>query len=86
MPQKALKTHLDSLRSELAQADSLDAETRQMLAELAASIEKTLSSTATNHDSLRERIESTTLEFEARHPNFSRILSEVSDTLAKLGV
>ncbi len=86
MPQEALKAHLEKLRGELDRADSLDAETRETLAELEASIERILSEGAPSRDSLRKRLETTTLEFEARHPNLSQILSDVSDTLAKMGV
>ncbi len=86
MPEKALKAHLEELRTELEQAESLDADTRRTLAELADSIEKVLSDRAGAHESLQDRIESTTLEFEARHPGFAQILSQVSDTLAKLGI
>lgn len=86
MPQKALKLHLDQLRQELAETDTLDDETRQALADIAARIEQLLASSDAEPESIRERLESTALRFEAEHPNLARLLGELSDTLAKLGV
>ncbi|HLF10610.1 MAG TPA: DUF4404 family protein [Gammaproteobacteria bacterium] len=83
-----LKTQLDRLHRELVSARSLDPETRKLLETIARDIEQALHG---KHDtqSLREplqRIETATLRFEAEHPALSRILSEVADTLAKIGV
>jgi len=86
MPKRALKSNLDALRKELAEAETLDAKTRDMLGEVAVDIEQVLAETASDYESVRERIKAATLEFEAEHPGFARILSEVTDALAKLGI
>lgn len=86
MSQNELKSHLNQLRRELADAQELDAETREALSDIAARIERLLGTSGAGHESLRDRLESTALRFEAEHPNLARLLGEVSDTLAKLGV
>lgn len=86
MPKRALKSNLDALRKELAEAETLDAKTRDMLGEVAIDIEQVLAETASDYESVRERVKAATLEFEAEHPGFARILSEVTDALAKLGI
>ena len=86
MPKRTLKSNLDELRKELAEAETLDAKTRDMLGEVATDIEQVLAETVSDYESVRERLKAATLEFEAEHPGFSRILSEVTDALAKLGI
>jgi hypothetical protein len=76
------------LHEELRSAGSLDAETREMLETVARDIERTL---AGEHDadSMRERLdrlEGAAVRFEAEHPAFSRVLTEVTDALTKIGV
>lgn len=86
MTKRALKSSLDELRKELASARSLDADTRTELAELADTIEQVLEDAGKDHASARELVEDATLRFEAEHPRFSRILGELTDALAKLGI
>jgi hypothetical protein len=85
MPKQTLQTSLDQLREQLADAHSLDAETRQKLADVAETIEDVLAAPAPDYQQAHESVQSVALEFEARHPRFARILSEVTDALAKLG-
>lgn len=86
MPTEALKKSLSELRAELAQRRQLDDETREQLAEVADAIEQLLDEPSGNFAETSARIESAALAFEARHPAFARILSEVTDALAKLGI
>lgn len=58
-----------------------------MLEAVANDIEQALE--GGGHDdpnTVRERIDSAAVKFEAEHPQFARILSEVTDALAKIGV
>ena len=90
MSLNALKANLDQLHEALAAAQNLDAETREQLAEVAAQIERILAKTEAraevDHSAARDEVEATALRFEAEHPNFARILSDITDTLAKLGI
>jgi hypothetical protein len=86
MPKQTLKLKLARLREELAQPGSFDEETRRQLAEVADTIEKVLGTPEPDYEEAQEAVESIALEFEARHPRFARILSEVTDALAKLGI
>jgi hypothetical protein len=86
MPEQTLKTHLDQLRQHLADPASLDEDTRRQLAEVADTIETVLDESDPDYGAAYSSIEEAALRFEARHPAFSRILSDVTDALAKLGI
>jgi len=86
MPTEALKTKLKPLRAELRAANTLDSATRNQLSELADEIESILDESASDHESIRRRTEDAALRFEAEHPRFAGLLSEVTDALAKLGI
>lgn len=86
MPRKALQLNLDRLREQLTNADDLDDATRRELAEVAETIDDVLGADAPDYQTAHMRIQDAALEFEARHPAFARILSDVTDALAKLGI
>jgi hypothetical protein len=86
MPKQSLKSQLDQLRDELADADSLDDDTRALLVEVADEIDQVLDETDPNYRSLRDRIEAATVRFEAEHPRLAGILGNITDTLAKIGI
>jgi hypothetical protein len=86
MPKTSLQAHLDQLRRELADAEQLDRDTRALLVEVAEDIDQILEESAPNYDSLRGRIEAAAVRFEAEHPRFAGIMSDITDTLAKLGI
>lgn len=86
MPREELKRQLDRLHAELAAAPELDAETREMLEAVAKEIERTLEGRHDEPHTVRERVEGATVRFEAEHPRFARVLGEIADALAKIGV
>ena len=86
MPKETLKNNLELLRRELKDSDEIDDELRQELSEVAATIERILDEPAPDYQSARRSLERRALRFEADHPAFSRVLSEVTDALAKLGI
>lgn len=86
MAKETLKRNLTRLHDELASSDSLDPETRALLAHLADDIERVLAEEPHDTEHLRSRIESAAWQFEASHPALARTLSELTDTLAKLGI
>jgi hypothetical protein len=85
---ETLRRNLDRLHEELASGRALDPETREMLETVANDIERTLRGEH-DADSVRERLdrlEGAALRFEAEHPSFARVLTEVTDALTKIGV
>jgi hypothetical protein len=86
MPTQTLKNSLARLREELEEPTELDAETRQQLAEVADTIEHVLNEPKADFRQAYTHIEDVALGFEARHPAFSRLLSDVTDAIAKLGI
>jgi hypothetical protein len=91
MPKKALQQQLSELHDELASAADLDPALRQQLRDVADDIETLLGEeaappTATAGEHLQERVQHATVEFEAEYPRLARILGDVADTLAKLGI
>ncbi|HEX6999733.1 MAG TPA: DUF4404 family protein [Gammaproteobacteria bacterium] len=86
MSKESLRKHLDQLHAELASAERLDPETRASLQALADDIERLLAADSSESRSLLDRLEAASMKFEAEHPNLARIMSEVTDALAKIGV
>jgi hypothetical protein len=86
VPRQALRQHLDQLRRELAAQEKLDGRTRDLLSQLASDVEDIAEDREEKLHSPRERLEAAATDFEAEHPTLARILREVGDTLAKLGV
>ncbi|HEX5418685.1 MAG TPA: DUF4404 family protein [Gammaproteobacteria bacterium] len=88
IPTETLRRNLARLHAELRAADTLDPETREMLETVAQDIERSLEG---EHDpdsvgGRVEQIEKVALRFEASHPILSRLLSELTDTLTKIGL
>lgn len=86
MHEQKLKANLDQLRTLLADPENLDDTARKQLAEVADTIENVLDEPEPDYRAAHTTIEQAAMEFEARHPAFARILSEVTDALAKLGI
>lgn len=86
VPKELLIRDLDRLRAELAASHELDAATRESLATLAEDIERILGQDQEAEQSLLDRARAAALQFEAEHPRLARALSEITDTLAKLGI
>lgn len=84
MTRETLRQHLDQLHRELSTTDALDPETRALLEEVAQDIEHALEGPF--DDTVRGRIEAAAVRFQAEHPRVARLMSEVTDTLAKIGV
>lgn len=86
MPKRALLASLEELRNELSGAGDLDSETRKQLAELADTIDDTLDAPEPDYASVHTNVRELAIRFEAGHPRFARILADVTDALAKLGL
>ena len=88
MPKTALQQRLNELHAELAAATELDPGLKRSLREVADDIEKLLDEgePRAGADELQGRVQQATVEFEAEYPRLSRILSDLADTLTKLGI
>jgi len=86
MSEESLRKQLAALRRELASSEQLDGATRARLDRLADEIDAVLGADEPDYGTLRERVAGAALRFEAEHPRFARVLSDVTDTLAKLGL
>jgi len=84
-----LRSQLESLRDSLAQADSLDPESRALLIELLPQITRLLGKTTAATDDvhpLTEPLEALAVRFEAEHPALGNALRQVVDALGKAGI
>lgn len=86
MSEESLKALVAGLRSELARAHDLDADTRGVLLGLAHEVEAVLEgppvgSPAAAHQ-LRDRLADRVRELEASHPRLSTTVGNIVDTLA----
>jgi hypothetical protein len=83
-----IRATLHELETELRELDSIDDDTRKMLAEAALEIATVLTRGEKSDDtdrvegSLRERLE----EFEASHPQLALIVGRLIDGLGQLGI
>ena len=85
MSSERIRQLLTQLRKELDVAD-IDAETRTLMSELDADIRKTLDAHPNPVDALIDRAEAVGVNFALRHGVADRILREIIETLAKIGV
>ena len=85
-----LQKTLESLRSELNKAASVDDETRTMLTSLAKDIQRlsdqNAAETSSEVEPLTERVQDMVLKFETDHPQLTTVLNQVSAALANLGI
>ena len=83
---------LKQLRAEVADAATLDDETRQALLTLAEDLRQLVEDrgshpTDEHHaTSLRDRVGAAVLKFETQHPRLTALLSQIGDGLANLGI
>jgi hypothetical protein len=86
MAEESLRTLVAGLRAELAQAHDLDAEAREVLHRLAREVEAVLQSPPTGAQvveaPLRDRLADRVRELEVSHPELSRTVGNIVDTLA----
>lgn len=88
MPEKELKKLLSELQQELEKIDSISPETLSQVKELDADIDKLVSPDPDegDSDSVLESARSLKNQFAANHPEAERFLSQIMDTLAKIGI
>ncbi len=87
---KQLREHLEELQSELADAATLDEESRRLidsvLSDVQELLDRTEPTTADEPHGLVERLRDATRQFEESHPTLSAAVGRVMDTLSNLGI
>jgi hypothetical protein len=88
MPEKDLKKLLSELNKILDTTEELDPETRAMVVELEADIDRLLDAEDEGMDfeTFREGAQSLQARFRAEYPTADRFLREIMDMLAKVGI
>ena len=92
MNQEDLRNTLATLHAQLSSAGEIDATTQAMLQAVTSDIQRLLEHGTTetvsdeSNDSLSERLRTTLIEFEARHPHVSGLLERITDGLASIGI
>jgi hypothetical protein len=85
MSSERVKKLLGQLRRELDTGE-IDPETLKLMRELDSDIQKVLDSNASPVNALVERAEAVEVKFAVNHRVAERILREIIDTLARMGV
>ncbi|MCA9063121.1 MAG: DUF4404 family protein [Planctomycetaceae bacterium] len=93
MQRDELLRTLQSLHSELQQAESLDAKARDALRGLATEIQEVLNgqtasdqSESESEASVSDRLREAMIEFEVRHPQIGGLLERLTDGLSNMGI
>jgi hypothetical protein len=88
MPEDDLKKLLSELNKILDTTEELDPETRAMVVELEADIDRLLDTEDEGMDfeTFREGAQSLQARFRAEYPTADRFLREIMDMLAKVGI
>lgn len=92
MNQEELRNTLTTLHAQLSSAGEIDTETQAMLHTVTSDIQRLLEHGSPetvaedSSDTLSERLRTTLIEFEARHPHVSGLLERITDGLASMGI
>jgi hypothetical protein len=86
VPKESLRKDLKRLHAELRAADEIDPDLAALLDEVVSDIEQLLADQTPRPESLNEKIAAAAVTFEAEHPRLARVLEDLTDTLAKLGL
>lgn len=92
MNQEELRNTLTTLHEQLSSAGEIDATTQAMLQAVTSDIQRLLEHGTTetvaneSDDSLAERLRTTLIEFEARHPHVGGLLERITDGLSSMGI
>ncbi len=87
MPATKLREQLEAIRRELDDPDAVDDANRALLEELAADIERVLDEEdETTPETVRDRMKKAAVDFEAEHPRIARVMNEIVEALARMGI
>ena len=86
MGQDNLRELLAQLHTRLSHAESLDAESRQLLTTLSQDIERALGRASEETAPARNSLESAAVKLESEHPALANVVRQVIDALGKAGI
>ena len=89
MDKQTLRGQLEELHAELQQVESLDANEREMLQNLARDVQEALRREDDSNEyysSLGDRLREVIAQVEASHPRVTLLMRQVIDQLAYLGI
>ena len=89
MDKQTLRGQLEELHAELQQVESLDANEREMLQNLARDVQEALrreDDSIQHYSSLGDRLREVIAQVEASHPRATMLMRQVIDELAYLGI
>lgn len=89
MEQHELLNTLKAVHAQLTQSGEIDPETQRLLQTVTVDIQHALeakSGAEEPDDSLAERIRTSLIEFEVRHPTLGGLLERMTDGLASIGI
>jgi ElaB/YqjD/DUF883 family membrane-anchored ribosome-binding protein len=85
-PQRALSERLEQLSRELASSASLSAADRERLEQLIADVRDHLELEQHEPQTLADRLQDATSEFEKTHPRLTLAIGAVAEALSRLGI
>jgi hypothetical protein len=87
MDREQLYAHLDSLRTELELADTLDPQHRAELERLAAEIQEAIDGEHHEHAQVASsQLNDSLVRFEATHPRLTVVVTQIVDMLNRIGI
>lgn len=90
MDTNELRTNLERLHAELQSTESIDAESRELLASVLSDIESLLQGDSrekpSKSESLADRLEHALTHFEEEYPTLTSYIGQVADALSRLGI
>jgi Domain of unknown function (DUF4404) len=89
MDKQTLRAQLEELHAELQRVETLDANERRMLQDLARDVQAALNredDRSQPYDSLGARLKEAVAEVEASHPRVTMLMRQVIDQLAYMGI
>lgn len=87
MSQESLRELLARVHERLAEKQSVDPESREMLGTVMQDIDRALGpGSASAPEKTTDRLESLAVKFEAEHPQLAETLWELIDALSKAGI
>lgn len=83
---KDIKEYLAQLSKELQRSEDFDIEARQILDDLHNDVDQIEGSDAVQIEPMLDRINELEARFASKHPALERIVRELADALAKMGI
>jgi len=90
MPKQQLRECIQELLDELDQSDAVDADARRRLTALLDEIQRAVEAdsepSGEEDESLTDRLNEATRQFEDSHPTLTRLVGRIAESLSNLGI